>query len=57
MASNYNALLHQLHPAVREGVVLGETLDLDLGWVRVHRLDGRPRHLLGQLDHLSGPPV
>ena len=32
----FDALLRKLHPTVRKGVLLGVTVDLDLGWVRVH---------------------
>ena len=53
----FDALLRQLRPTVCKGVVLGVTLDLDLCQVRVHQLNGRPFHLLSQLDLLSGPPV
>ena len=32
----FDVLLRQPHPAVRKGVVLGVSLDLDLGRVRIH---------------------
>ena len=51
------ALLRQLHPAVREGVVLAMPLDLDLGRVGVDGLDGGPRALLAKANDLGCPPV
>ncbi len=56
------ALLRQLHPAVREGVVLVlldsvAVRDLVLHGVGVDCFVGGPRAMLVEADHLRGPPI